>query len=70
MSNDNSIIISHSDSGTELLASALVVVTIASDFFLRAHITKRSEGKIQKVNAINFIFAQKNSYKTPFFEIL
>ena len=31
--------------------------------FLRPHITKRSEGKIQWANA-------KNSYKTPFFEIL
>ena len=62
--------------------------------FLRPHITKRSEGKIQWANAKNFIFcfclshiqkkngvftgcwrnffifAQKNSYKTPFFEIL
>lgn len=62
--------------------------------FLRPHITKRSEGKIQWANAKNFIFlflsltytkeercfyrvlkkffyfCAKNSYKTPFFEIL
>lgn len=32
--------------------------------------TARNIDLKRQANAINFIFAQKNSYKTPFFEIL
>ena len=38
-------------------------ITTASDFFLRPHITKRSEGKIQWANAKNFIFFVSHIYK-------